>query len=73
MKIDILQANKTDLEVILQLRKECYQSEAEIYEDFSIPPLQQTIHLIEQEFQRCKFLKAVNVCCIIIHFQITTD
>ncbi len=59
MKIDILQANRTDLEVILQLQKECYQSEAEIYDDFSIPPLQQTIHSVEQEFQRCKFLKAV--------------
>ncbi len=59
MKIDILQANNADLEFILQLQNECYRSEAEIYDDFDIPPLQQTIHSIEQEFQRCKFLKAV--------------
>lgn len=59
MKIDIVQANKADLKLILQLQKECYRSEAEIYEDFSIPPLQQSIHSVEQEFQKCKFLKAV--------------
>ncbi len=59
MKIDIVQANNADLEVILQLQKECYRSEAEIYDDFDIPPLQQTIHSVEQEFQKSKFLKAV--------------
>ncbi len=59
MQVNILQANREDLELILQLQKECYLSEAEIYNDYNIQPLQQDIHSLETEFIEHKFLKAV--------------
>ena len=58
-QVYIYQANKLDLEAILQLQKACYQSEAEIYNDYTIPPLQQDIHALENEFTEQVFLKAV--------------
>jgi GNAT superfamily N-acetyltransferase len=58
-QVDIYQANKLDLEAILQLQKACYQSEAEIYNDYNIPPLQQDIHTLGKEFAEQVFLKAV--------------
>lgn len=59
MRINIILANKEDLSQIVQLQKECYQSEAEIYNDFYIPPLQQDIYALENEYTKCTFLKAV--------------
>ena len=50
-------ALKTDLEQILDLQKEAYISEAQIYNDFSIPPLLQTIEDLENEFDNNIFLK----------------
>jgi N-acetylglutamate synthase-like GNAT family acetyltransferase len=58
-QVNIYQANKSDLEAILQLQKECYQTEAAIYNDYNIPPLQQNIHALEKEFAEQVFLKAV--------------
>lgn len=43
-------AQRTDLPEILQLQKECYLSEAELYNDFTIPPLLQTIESMNEEF-----------------------
>lgn len=43
---------------ILSLQKEAYLSEAEIYDDYNIPPLQQTDAEIESEFGKGLFLKA---------------
>ena len=51
-------ANKDDLGEILALQKLAYQSEAELYDDFSIPPLTQTIEGIEGDFRNHLFLKA---------------
>jgi len=59
MRVNICQANRSDLEAILQLQKECYQTEAEIYNDYNIPPLQQDIHALEKEFAEQVFLKAI--------------
>lgn len=42
---------------ILTLQKVCYQSEAEIYPDYNIPPLIQTLEEIESEFGVYYFLK----------------
>lgn len=58
-QVDIYQANKPDLEVILQLQKECYQTEAKIYNDYNIPPLLQDMGALEKEFAERVFLKAV--------------
>ena len=43
---------------ILDLQKLAYQSEAEIYQNWSIPPLCQTIEGIEKEFSDHIFYKA---------------
>ncbi|MBW1710273.1 MAG: GNAT family N-acetyltransferase [Deltaproteobacteria bacterium] len=48
-----------DLPEILILQKLAYRSEAEIYNDFSIPPLTQTLEEIQEDFRRQKFLKAL--------------
>ena len=56
----IQQAKIDDVEEILALQKLCYQSEAEIYNDYRIPPLVQTLDEIKAEFQDYYFLKAVE-------------
>ncbi len=45
-----------DLEEILLLQKSAYRSEAEIHNDFSIPPLYQTLAEINEEFRHQIFL-----------------
>ena len=49
-----------DAESILKLQKRAYCSEAEIYSDYNIPPLMQTLDEIKQEFMHHVFLKAVE-------------
>ncbi len=44
-------ANISDLEEILKLQKLAYKSEAEIYNDYSIPPLLQTIDEIKMNLR----------------------
>lgn len=56
--ISITLASKEDLPAILHLQKEAYLSEAAIYNDFTIPPLQQTIEQLEEEFINHIVLKA---------------
>lgn len=58
-QVNICQANKSDLETILQLQKACYQTEAEIYNDYNIPPLLQDLGALEKEFTEQVFLNAV--------------
>ena len=48
-----------DAAEILALQKIAYLSEAEIYGDYSIPPLTQTPEQVEKDFGRQLFLKAV--------------
>lgn len=50
-------AEKKDLNSILELQKACYMEEAELYDDFSIPPLTQTLESIESDFEKGKVLK----------------
>lgn len=59
MNIDILEAQQNDLEVILQLQKNCYLTEAEIYNDYEIQPLKQDIDSLVNEFKHTTILKAV--------------
>jgi len=58
--VTIQRASVADAGEILSLQKLAYRSEAEIYGDFSIPPLTQTQENIEDEFQHTTFLKAVR-------------
>ncbi|WP_432738622.1 GNAT family N-acetyltransferase [Maridesulfovibrio sp. FT414] len=53
----IEQAAAADLKQILALQKTAYLSEAEIYNDFNIPPLLQSDDEIEKEFSSHLFLK----------------
>jgi len=53
-------AEFSDLEEILQLQKLAYKSEAELYNDFNIPPLVQTLKEVEEEFENHVFLKVVE-------------
>jgi ribosomal protein S18 acetylase RimI-like enzyme len=57
MKIE--QAQMEDAAVILALQKLCYRSEAELHDDFTIPPLKQTLEEIQTEFAQQVVLKAV--------------
>jgi ribosomal protein S18 acetylase RimI-like enzyme len=55
----IEKATVSDAEELLALQKLAYRSEAEIYNDFNIPPLVQTLESMEEDFKNQFFLKAV--------------
>lgn len=57
--MEIERAIISDAEEILSLQKLAYRSEAEIYNDFNIPPLVQALESIEKDFENQYFLKAV--------------
>jgi hypothetical protein len=60
MELRILTAKENDFNTILNLQKECYQTEAELHNEFDIPPLTQTLDSIKEEFQQGTFfLKGV--------------
>ncbi len=59
MGMIIAQATLEDAEEILELQKLAYRNEAAIYQDYSIPPLRQTLTEIIAELQSQYFLKAV--------------
>ena len=56
----IKKAEVSDIDEILSIQKLAYKSEAEIYDDFSIPPLVQTVEEIKEEFKNHVFLKVVQ-------------
>jgi GNAT superfamily N-acetyltransferase len=58
--MEILQATIADAEEILTLQKLAYQSEAERYSNYNIPPLTQTLDEIKDQFRNHIFLKAVS-------------
>jgi len=55
----ITEATIADAEVILDLQRVAYQSEAHLYDDFNLPPLAQTIAELRASFADHTFLKAV--------------
>ncbi len=61
----ITQSDQNDAKEILSLQKLAYQSEAKLYDDYSIPPLTQTLDDIKAQFHTHIFLKAVNNSTII--------
>ncbi len=60
MFIEILEATIADASEILSLQKLAYLSEAEIYDNYEIPPLTQTLGELEADFSRKIILKAVQ-------------
>ncbi|MGI0046742.1 MAG: GNAT family N-acetyltransferase [Nitrosotalea sp.] len=54
----IQKATVSDAEEILLLQKLAYKSEAELYHDYDIPPMTQTLKNIQDDFERQIFLKA---------------
>ncbi|MCD9023465.1 GNAT family N-acetyltransferase [Cohnella silvisoli] len=59
MSTKIERASAVDAEEILSLQKLAYQSEAKIYNDFSIEPLVQTLEQLRYQFEDHIILKAV--------------
>ena len=57
--MEITLAAIEDAEQILELQKLAYQSEADIYQDWGMPPIKQTIEEIRKEFAGQVFYKAV--------------
>jgi len=56
--MEIQKADVKDAREILDLQKLAYQSEAAIYDDYTIAPLTQSLDGIEADLQRQVFLKA---------------
>jgi len=56
----ITRAESVDLRQILELQYLAYKSEAELLNDFSIPPLKQTYDEVKQEYANGLFLKAID-------------
>jgi len=57
--IPISRSGREDAKAILDLQKLAYQSEAQFYNDFTIPPLVQTLEHLEAEYQTHVILKTV--------------
>lgn len=58
--IEISDAERSDLSEILALQKTAFQPEAALYDDYTVPPLTQTLEDINAEFGAKAFLKAVD-------------
>ena len=56
--VTISRASSSDAEAILALQKLAYQSEARLYDDWSLPPLIQDIASLREEFRASLVLKA---------------
>lgn len=60
MSIAIGRAIISDAEEILRLQRLAYRSEAEIYGDFAIEPLVQSLDEVREQFRTHTFLKAAD-------------
>lgn len=58
--MEVLNAGVEDAEEILKLQKAVYVSEAKLHDDYSIPPLTQTLSDITREFGTHTFLKVME-------------
>jgi len=58
MQFTITLAAPEDLETILALQRLAFRKEGELYNDFSIPPLTQTLDQVRADFPHKVFLKA---------------
>lgn len=51
MKLNFEEGTPKEVQEILDLQKQAYQSESEIYNDYTIPPLTQSLSEIEKDFK----------------------
>jgi len=58
--VSIARASQEDAAAILELQKLAYQSEARLYDDWSLPPLTQQLESLEQEFENSVVLMAMD-------------
>jgi len=58
--MEIQRADVSDAEHILDLQKTSYKSEAELYHNYNIPPMTQTLQEMKDDFLYKKFLKATE-------------
>lgn len=58
MNFEITQATPNDAATILAIQKNAYLSEAELHDDFELPPLKQSLDELLAEFASKTFLKA---------------
>lgn len=58
--IEIATAVPADAAAILDLQKRAYQSEARLYNDWSLPPLTQSLESLQHEIATITVLKAVR-------------
>ena len=58
--MEISKASIDDAQEILDLQKLAYMSEAELYNNFDIAPLKQTIEELKDQFTNHIFLKAIS-------------
>lgn len=56
--VQIHLATRADVPTILQLQKLAYQSEARLYNDWTLPPLKETVTQLQREFDIATVLKA---------------
>jgi GNAT superfamily N-acetyltransferase len=73
MDIFIAQASPDDAGEILALQKMAYQSEAKLNDDWTLPPLTETLPEIISEFETKVFLKAIFADKIIGSVRATLD
>ncbi|KXO09063.1 Histone acetyltransferase HPA2 [Moritella sp. JT01] len=57
--MEVFEASVEDASVILAIQKEAYISEAQLHDDFEIPPLTQTLAELEAEFGKRRIVKIV--------------
>lgn len=57
--VEIITAESKDAQEILELQYLAYQSEAKLYNDWSLPALTQTLDSLYQEFENSIILKAI--------------
>lgn len=57
--ITIRDASKADAQEILEIQKLAFQGQAVLYNDFSLPPLVQTLEELVLDFKSHAFLKAI--------------
>jgi GNAT superfamily N-acetyltransferase len=55
--MSVAPAEIDDASSILELQRAAYQSEAALYEDWTIPPLVETLEELRADMGRCRFLK----------------
>ncbi len=60
IQIEICDADESDAAEILEIQRMAFHGQAVLYNDFTLPPLLQTLEELIQDFKTHAFLKAVH-------------